>query len=132
MKVTKNLFLVALLLSLILSIGAVTISEAAKELETAAKDNRLDVIFAKHDSTMKLYGKLLKMLDGKGNEDGDAEAAKSQEDEEDLILVVDDDIMNLRIAERLLGGRYRIACAASGREALEYFEHTHPELVPGI
>lgn len=53
----------------------------------------------------------------------------SMNEMKELILVVDDDTMNLRIAERLLEREYRIVCVESGQEVLEYLEHTKPHLM---
>lgn len=38
------------------------------------------------------------------------------------ILVVDDDSMNLRVAEKMLEERYVVSCVKSGEETLEFLE----------
>lgn len=42
------------------------------------------------------------------------------------ILVVDDDSMNLRFAQRMLGTHYEVSCVSSGMEALEFLRTTTP------
>lgn len=45
------------------------------------------------------------------------------------ILVVDDDMMNLRIAEMMLGKQFQMSCVASGAEALEFLKKSRPNLI---
>lgn len=45
------------------------------------------------------------------------------------ILVVDDDFLNLKIAERILSQRFTVDCATSGQEALAYLDNNNPELI---
>lgn len=45
------------------------------------------------------------------------------------ILVVDDEPMNLRIAERMLEKSFRVSCVNSGREALEFLRKEIPQLI---
>lgn len=122
--------LVHALKSTSLSIGAVHLSEGAKALEMAAKDNRIDEIEKNHSRVMEEYTLLLCMLQKElMPENVAAEKAECEEDERELILVVDDDSMNLKIAERLLASEFRVACAGSGQEALDYLEHSTPHLI---
>lgn len=44
------------------------------------------------------------------------------------ILVVDDDSMNLRFAQRMLGDHYEVSCVSSGRAALEFLQANTPAL----
>lgn len=44
------------------------------------------------------------------------------------VLVVDDDSMNLRFAQRMLGAYYEVTCVSSGIEALEFLKTTTPAL----
>jgi len=44
------------------------------------------------------------------------------------ILVVDDDSMNLRFAQRMLGNHYDVSCVSSGAEALEFLKTRTPAL----
>ena len=46
-----------------------------------------------------------------------------------MILVVDDDMMNRRIAERILGNEFDVVCASSGSEALESIKEHIPDLI---
>ena len=43
-----------------------------------------------------------------------------------IILVVDDDSANLMLAQKILGGEYRIAAANSGPAALKYLGKNRP------
>lgn len=122
--------LVHALKSTSLSIGAVKLSEAAKQLEMAAKDNRIDDIHANHESVMKDYAQLLSLIRKELNgEDAKTHITTVEADEKERILVVDDDTMNLKMAERLLESHFFVDCVTSGTEALEYFERVKPNLV---
>ncbi len=122
--------LVHALKSTSLSIGAVELSEAAKQLELAAKDGRVDELHAKHETVMKDYAKLLSLIGEEINGTATVEHEAAEEtDEKELILVVDDDRMNLKMAERLLNEQFRVECVTSGKEALEYIDRTRPHLV---
>ncbi len=46
-----------------------------------------------------------------------------------IILVVDDDKTNLTLAQKILLSQYRIAATNSGKAALKYLEHNHPDLI---
>ncbi len=114
-----------------LSIGAVTLSEAAKELEFAAKENRIDEIKTKHAGTMEQYEKLLELIRQElcvGPEKDEAVQERKREEKE-RILVVDDDALNLMFAQKLLGEAYHTDCVKSGTEALEYLKTTLPNLI---
>lgn len=52
-----------------------------------------------------------------------------QVERKDMLLVVDDDQMNLMLAQRLLGVRYEVHCKSSGREALDYLKRHTPDLI---
>lgn len=45
------------------------------------------------------------------------------------ILVVDDDAMNLRIVEMMLGKQFRVSCVTSGAEAMEFLKESRPNLI---
>ncbi len=114
-----------------LSIGAVTLSEAAKELEFAAKEKRIDEIKTKHAGTMEQYEKLLELIRQElcvGPEKDEAVQERKREEKE-RILVVDDDALNLMFAQKLLGEAYHTDCVKSGTEALEYLKTTLPNLI---
>lgn len=46
-----------------------------------------------------------------------------------IILVVDDDSANLMLAQKILGGEYRIAAANSGPAALKYLGKNRPDVI---
>lgn len=50
-------------------------------------------------------------------------------EKKDSILVVDDDKINQRIAERILQIPYDVTCVSSGGEALEYLAKNTPDLI---
>lgn len=114
-----------------MSIGAVTLSEAAKELEFAAKENRIDEIKTKHAGTMEQYEKLLGLIREElcGEVEQDAAVQEIRTEEKERILVVDDDVLNLMFAQKLLGEAYHTDCVKSGKEALEYLQTTLPNLI---
>lgn len=121
--------LVHALKSTSLMIGAVNLSEQAKQLEFAARDNEIGIIYENHDKAMRDYGDLLALLRKElGQETVEAVKAEFQ-GERERILVVDDDVMNVKIAERLLESYYFVDCATSGKEALEYLKHACPNLI---
>lgn len=45
------------------------------------------------------------------------------------ILVVDDDLMNLRIVEMMLGKQFQVSCVTSGAEALAFLKEQKPDLI---
>ena len=45
------------------------------------------------------------------------------------ILIVDDELMMLKIATRILSKKYQVVCALSGEEALEIFNDEKPDMV---
>lgn len=45
------------------------------------------------------------------------------------ILIVDDDLVNLKIAEKMLCNRYHLNCVTSGKAALLYLENKHPDMI---
>lgn len=45
------------------------------------------------------------------------------------ILAVDDDFMNLRILEMMLGKQFRVSCMTSGEEALAFLKEQRPDLI---
>ena len=47
----------------------------------------------------------------------------------EIILVVDDDSANLKLAQMILGKDYRIAAANSGNAAFKYLENHRPDLI---
>ena len=122
--------LVHALKSTSLSIGAVAVSENAKKLEMAAKEQRIQDIIEEHEGVMSQYQKLLIQLQAALEEEtAVVEEPVEQEFQKELILVVDDDIMNLQIAERMLGTEFAVCGQQSGKAALEYLTTQVPNLI---
>lgn len=113
-----------------LSIGATELSDQAKSLEMAAKESDIDFIREHHCVTMDYYRKLLSHLHKILRESMTKEQTVEERVEElPLILVVDDDAMNLRIAEKMLNGQFYAASVDSGEKALDFLKDRHPDLI---
>lgn len=114
-----------------LTIGATELSEQAKALEAAAKENNWDYIQDNHEELMEAYNILRERIDGVLN--GKKELEKIWVEEGDKkefhILMVDDDSMNLAIGERMLGGKFDLTCAKSGAEAMKLLKTVRPDLI---
>ncbi len=122
--------LVHALKSTSLSIGAVELSGQAKALEMAAKENRIGDIKRDHDVMMERFHQLLEDIRlALGDTRQEKEETLSVQEDKATILVVDDDAMNLRIAEKMLESQFHIECVKSGREALEFVERVIPNLI---
>ncbi len=120
--------LVHALKSTSLSIGAGTLSEKAKQLELAAKEENHYYIEKHHSDAMKEYRHLLEKIEAVLTEK-EVTQEKTRTEKMGNILVVDDDVMNLRIAEKMLEERFNVGLAASGKEAIAYIEKQCPELI---
>lgn len=104
-----------------LSIGAVSLSEQAKALENASKNGDREYIDENHGRFMEDYREITEKIGvalGGQNTVGDTETV-SEEEVTPHILVVDDDPMNLKVAQRLLGRNYSVDTAVSGKDAVE-------------
>jgi len=114
-----------------LTIGATALSEAAKALEFAARDGRIEEIQQNHAAAMQEYEQLLQLLRKElmGEESAETEEEKAKPEEKELILIVDDDKLNLMFAQKLLGDLYRTECLMSGKEALDYLRKETPNLI---
>ena len=123
--------LVHALKSTSLSIGAVSVSEKAKALETAVKENRTDYVIDNHEAVMAEYELLLKQLDRELNhpESGSEAVQPAADDAREHILVVDDDAMNLHIAKKILEESFIVTCVSSGIEALTFLQKEIPNLI---
>ncbi|MCM1541754.1 MAG: response regulator [Blautia sp.] len=148
--------LVHALKSTSLSIGAVSLSEQAKALEMAAKEGDIASIRDNHEKIMADYRDVLNELNaaiGKPSEarqsqppkedrklsanlqaavENPQSAAQQSHVEEALcphILIVDDSAMNLQIAEKMLGGGFRVSSVDSGEKALEFLKAQIPDLI---
>ncbi|MGN0495260.1 MAG: response regulator [Lachnospiraceae bacterium] len=119
-----------------MSIGAVTLSEAAKALEMAAKEERVGYIEEHHAEVVEAYKSLLGELelvltDSKSENalEEMPEDAMDELDEKPCILVVDDSAINLRSAEHMLEDKFLVHSMTSGKLALEFLEKTLPDLI---
>lgn len=121
--------LVHALKSTSLSIGAEGLSELAKQLELAAKEENHYYIDSHHDEAMKEYRRILDGIEAALTEKQPEEVQEYTEEKSGHVLVVDDDSMNLKIAERMLSERFYVDCVSSGREALNYVSKKLPELI---
>lgn len=114
------------------SIGALDLSSEAKRLEQAARSGNIPYIREHHADMMKKYSDLLESI-RKAMDDVAAEEAKALDYTEMLknssILVVDDDAINLRMAEWMLGSRFRVSLVMSAAEALSFLEKEIPDLI---
>ncbi len=122
--------LVHALKSTSLSIGAVKLSEKAKALEMAAKEGQTQYIESNHADCMAAYKTLLASIDAALH--GKAVPVEPVVEEapvKEHILVVDDDRMNLKIAERLLKNSYEVSCVQSGEEALSFLKTNRPDMI---
>ena len=104
-----------------LSIGAVNLSEQAKALENAAKTDDEKFIEENHRNFVENYKEITEKigaaLNGESADENTAE--ETAEDTIPTILVVDDDPMNRKVAQKLLNKKYLVETAASGKEAME-------------
>ena len=112
-----------------LSIGAADISEKAKSLELAAKENDWEYIDEHHSELMEHYGKLLEQLDNVISNKNNSDLGVDETEKRETILVVDDDSMNLKMAENMLKDEFAVSFAASGREAFAFLEEVIPDLI---
>lgn len=115
-----------------LSIGATEVSEQAKALEMAAKEGRIPDILENHAKVMAEYDTLLNQLKKvltASEETAVSETADYNAQAMPQILVVDDDSMNLKVAEKMLSGHFEVVCVKSGEAALAFLEKGHPNLI---
>lgn len=134
----KYRILVHALKSTSLSIGAATLSEEAKQLEMAAKEERIEYIKEKHSIFMEQYKCMLDSISMalKGSErtvddvkEVPAERRQPVQSLQEHILIVDDDEMNLKMAAGLLEKEYKVDCVSSGDAALEFLKKQIPHLI---
>ncbi len=104
-----------------LSIGAVNLSEQAKALEHAAKTNDEKYLEENHRHFMESYKEMTQKIGAalNGEKTDENTAAEIHEETVPHILVVDDDPMNLKVAQKLICQKYVVDTAASGKEAME-------------
>ena len=113
-----------------LLVGADKVSEGARLLEQAVKDYNISYLLTHHQDTMQLYGQLLSKLEKVFEGDGANEALPGfVEEQPPHVLVIDDDEMNLRMAERMMAGKFRVSCVKSGQLSLEFLQREIPNLI---
>lgn len=119
-----------------LTIGAVDLSEHAKQLELAAKEENRAYIIAHTKELLEEYTDVLDSITRafageKVSEENPKEADTVQhiDTSDATILVVDDDYMNIRLAENLLKQKYKVLSAMSGKEAFEVLKTRIPNLI---
>ena len=146
--------LVHALKSTSLSIGAKELSEEAKQMEMAAKamdvavvDSGFEELCLHYDSVLNEIQTMIDPTQTKEIPDENVIKRELETDYEDrlseaittqnhltyrarkLILVVDDDNINLTLAEKLLSADYDIKKISSGEGALAFLETTEPDLI---
>ncbi|MGN0435901.1 MAG: response regulator [Wujia sp.] len=113
-----------------LTIGASKLSEAAKALENAAKVLDINYINTHNQEVCKEYEQLLNKLKScLAPEKGPDVASLSYDDETPSILVVDDDAMNLKIAEKMLSTSFKVYCVNSGKTAIKFARKNKPDII---
>ena len=115
------------------SIGAMHMSEHARALEIAAKEKDMDYIRKNHVCVMAEYKELLERvsatLDQQDERQGEKVTISLELRDVPLILVVDDNGLNLRVAEKMLEKQFKVASVSSGMEVLEFVKNTIPDLI---
>ena len=121
--------LVHALKSTSLSIGAVRLSEQAKALEMAAKEKNISYIKENHEKMMADYQNLLTGLNEIVGQTKQEKTIAENGEDYPSILVVDDDVMNLQIAEKMLMDGFKVYSADSGEKALDFLKSQIPDLI---
>lgn len=111
------------------TIGATELSEQAKMLELAAKEENHYYIDRHHAGVMREYHRILEGIGVALNEKRIEKPLEKKKEEKEHVLVVDDDIINIKAAEKILKNHFDVNCVFSGKEALEYAEKYVPELI---
>ena len=115
------------------SIGAMHMAEHARALEIAAKEKDMDYVKKNHVCVMAECKELLERvsatLDQQEQRTEEKIAVSGEMRDVPLILVVDDNGLNLRVAEKMLEKQFKVATVSSGKEALEYVKNTIPDLI---
>lgn len=115
------------------SIGALHLSEQARALEVAAREQDWDFIKKNHVCVMAEYKELLERISAVLEQQERRPEEKGEYthklEETSLILVVDDNALNLRVAEKMLENQFRVETVSSGKAALEFVKKTIPDLI---
>lgn len=111
------------------AIGAISFSDIAKNLEYAAKNGDYDYIKKNHDAAFNEYkevlAKISKVTFGDNSEAGSIVNRAGKY----LIYVVDDDSVNLKVAEGILKKHFAVEAFLSGQEVLTAMEKQQPNLL---
>lgn len=122
--------LVHALKSTSLSIGANDLSKQAKELEVAARDENIAFIQSRHNDCMQKYSELLDKIHAEFSNLHTDTAQKAPEGHGRYhILVVDDEPIELKLAQRLLESHYDVDCVSSGPKAIEFLKTRRTDLI---
>lgn len=108
------------------SIGAEVLSGKALALESAAKIKDIAFIRDNHEDLMQTYQNLLDNIRRLFAEQIDTVGEVGNTFN---ILVIDDDILNLKTAKKILEDFFQVTCIESGKEALTYLENHTPDLI---
>ena len=114
-----------------LSIGANGLSDKARKTERFANSREIDDVRVHHEELVRLWSELLEKIQ-KSNVTTEfklSEEKAEQSVHREHILVVDDDEMNCRIAEKLLSKLYRISTLSSGEKVVDFLEKQPVDLV---
>lgn len=114
-----------------LSIGATAVSEEAKAMEMAAKENDIPYLTKHHEKLMYGYSGLLSKIDAALNGEKETRRRSGDAIKDDIpnIYAVDDDLMNLRIIERMLEGQFAVTCFDAGEKMLEALKAKLPDMI---
>lgn len=114
-----------------LSIGAVSMSEEAKAMEMAAKGSDIPYLTLHHEELITDYTELLHKIDAalNGEEAAQYETDTVADDDIPRIFAVDDDMMNLRIIEKMLEGKFAVSCFDSGEKLLDALNNEIPDMI---
>lgn len=110
------------------SIGAEQLSYLALMLEDAVKKEDYDYIHAHHTSFMQDYNTLLAKLNTL-TIISPTQLAETTKEQSFKILVIDDDLLNLKTAEKILSRFFDVICTQSGKEALSYLSTELVDLI---
>lgn len=122
--------LVHALKSTSLAIGADELSDEAKALESAAKDKNIDLIQNRHEECIRKYSELLVRIGTElSSNSADSPYAQQTGNDRYHVLVVDDELVELKMARRLLESHYDVDCVSSGEEAMDFLKGKHTDLV---
>lgn len=108
-------------------IGAVDLSNLAKQLEDAAKASSTQYIKEHHTEMMAMYQSLLSDIRTYLLGDSEVEAATPKHSLS--IVVVDDDKINLKTARKILKDHFEVYCFETGKEAVEFIKESIPDMV---